>query len=672
MHVFNAITSPVRLVTNTFARMRAETAVFNQVVSKLPARLQTPAKAFYYLAQAARVPIMAVLGVSKAVTTVLGPLGRLGGSAIAKASTGLRSLAVSATSFIGRAIGLRSAADSASAGIAGMGRASGAASGGLASLIPGLGGVNSLLSTMLKYSGPALAAGMIAWGSASAIATESATVSFGTMLKDMDQGKAVIAAITKFSGETPFSNSDLRDAGKLLLTAQVPADQLIGKLRMLGDVASGTGKPIEEYAAIFQKVKNTGKFGLEQINQLAERGVPIYGQLQSQLGVTREELGTMISAGKLGFNDMEKALEGLTTGQGLFAGGMAAQSQTFAGLWSTLKDNVAIVLEKIVGGFTMMLKPAMSFAIVILQKIAEGFTKLEPVINGVMASVSSMMNSAWTGIQSLASSVFGSIFGDTSTTFDSIITYAAMFMGAAGYAFENLGTIASFAFKSAQLSAAMWINDISYFFGTVMPEYLSWFGANFANIFLDAAAIVGTVFSNIGANIMAAMTEIWAFIKSGGTKTLSVAWTPLMDGFKSTITDLPNIPARALTDLETNLQSDLGRMGDKLGTGFSDAMTAAVDSVKNQTDVQINAVADQAGRIDETANDTAESGNKRTNFAVDSLDRGSEAALKAVFANSQGDTTGKQAVVEHKTTNKLLTKLVAKNTAPSPAVQGAV
>ncbi|HRA90084.1 MAG TPA: tape measure protein, partial [Planctomycetaceae bacterium] len=503
MHVFNALTSPVRLVTNTFARMRAETAVFNQVVSKLPAKLQAPAKAFYYLAQAARVPIIAVLAVSKAVTTVLGPLGRLGGSAIAKASTGLRSLAVSASGFIGRAIGLRSAAKGAADSIDSMGAAAGRSSGGIMSLIPGLGQAGKF-AFAAKAGVAALAAGIVMWGSSSAIATESATVSFGTMLKDMDQGKAVIAAITKFSGETPFSNSDLRDAGKLLLTAQVPADQLIGKLRMLGDVASGTGKPIEEYAAIFQKVKNTGKFGLEQINQLAERGVPIYGQLQSQLGVTREELGTMISAGKLGFNDMEKALEGLTTGQGLFAGGMAAKSQTFAGLWSTLKDNVAIVLEKIVGGFTMMLKPAMSFAIVVLQKIATGFTALEPVIMGVMASVSSMMNSVWTGIQSVVSSVFGSIFGDTSGTFDSIITYAAMMMGAAGYAFENLGTIASFAFKSAQLSAAIWINDIVYFFSATMPAYLTWFGDNFANIFLDAAAIVGTVFSNIGANIMAA------------------------------------------------------------------------------------------------------------------------------------------------------------------------
>ena len=610
MHVFNAITSPVRLVTNTFSRMRAETAMFNAVVGKLPPRLQAPAKAFYYLGQSARVPIVAILGVAKAVTTVVGPLVRLGGPVVSKAASGLRSLASSATGFIGRAVGIRSAADSASAGIAGMGRASGAASGGLMSLIPGMGAA-SKLGTALKYSMAGMAAGMVMWGSTSAIATESATVSFGTMLKDMDQGKAVIAAITKFSGETPFSNSDLRDAGKLLLTAQVPADQLIDKLRMLGDVASGTGKPIEEYAAIFQKVKNTGKFGLEQINQLAERGVPIYGQLQSQLGVTRDELSDMISKGKLGFTDMETALAGLTTGTGLFAGGMAAQSQTFAGLWSTLKDNVAIVLEKIVGGFTMLLKPAMAGAIFILQKISEGFIRLEPVFTGVMTSIGTMFTSVWTGIQSLASSVFGSIFGDSATTFDSIITYVAMFAGAAGYAFENIGTIASYAWKTAKLGAAMFINDIVHFFGTVMPAYLSWFGTNFGNIFIDGAIAVLTVFENLGTNIRSIMYELWKFIKSGGTHEMKFAFTPLMDGFISTLSELPNITPRAMTELEKSLTNDLGTMGDTLGTGFADAMQSSVDKLAINTDDELKAVADQAGRVDDLANDAADDASKR-------------------------------------------------------------
>ena len=61
-------------------------------------------------------------------------------------------------------------------------------------------------------------------------------------------------------------------------------------------------------------------------------------------------------------------------------------------------------------------------------------------------------------------------------------------------------------------------------------------------------------------------------------------------------------------------------------------------------------------------------GNKRTSFAVDSLDRGSEAALKAVFAGQKEDKTGKQQLGEL----KKIAKAVTKADGAQVTVQGAV
>ncbi len=60
-------------------------------------------------------------------------------------------------------------------------------------------------------------------------------------------------------------------------------------------------------------------------------------------------------------------------------------------------------------------------------------------------------------------------------------------------------------------------------------------------------------------------------------------------------------------------------------------------------------------------------GKSRTSFAVDSLDRGSEAALQAVYANQKEDKTAKSSLAEL----KKITKAVQKD-GPEFAVQGGV
>lgn len=105
-----------------------------------------------------------------------------------------------------------------------------------------------------------------------------------------------------------------------------------------------------------------GKVTGEELRQMAEAGVPLQTALAESIGVTGEEFSKMVSAGKVGIDDLNKAITGLTTGNGKFAGMMEKQSQTMQGMLSTLQDNVSEFFRKMGEGAFGEVKSALQEA----------------------------------------------------------------------------------------------------------------------------------------------------------------------------------------------------------------------------------------------------------------------------------------------------------------------
>jgi len=495
------------------------------------------------------------------------------------------------------------------------------------------------ISGGVKMFGLLLAAGA-GWGIKLASDAEQAQVGFATMLKSGTQAKAVLAELEQFAASTPFQLNDLRDGAKQLLNAQVPATDLTNRLTMLGDIAAGTGKPIGDFVRIFAKVKSTGKVSLESLNQLAERGVPIYTALTSTLGVTRTEMLDMVSKGKLGFTELDAALKSTATGSGVFAGGMAAQSQTVAGLFSTLKDNVGFAMREL-GGELMHafnFKGLMANGITMFQSLKAGIASMRPAFMATATVVKAAFGAVWeviTVVFNGISSALGVTGGNFMATF---MEWAAV----ATWAFKEWPNIAQLAFTNVSLWLVQAGADFKHLFTGVMPALFTWFGSNWGDLFTTAFDFVTTVFINLGQNIRNAMSAIWDFISSGGTSSLSMAWTPLTEGFKNTIKELPDIPDRAVGELEKSLAAQSENLAGALGNSLAaeiDNNMAMLRDFQSQT-VTTPELEPVTGTNDATVDDTTSGKSTRTDFSVASLDRGSEAALKAIFAaNNRGDKT---------------------------------
>lgn len=659
----SALSSPFRVVTGYLANNRAQWNMLSEAVKNKSTATRIAAKSLFVLHRTI-VPIAGVVAGTVTAVTRLGrgiaglaspvtSMVRNTGSAIknllmfGKTSVDAGSAAANLASSVGTVgaamIGTRNAAKAASKSITNI------FIGKPKDLLKGL------LSSKLALAG--LAAGAVAWGGANAVATETAEVKFATLLGSMEQSKALLGEITQFSAMTPFANEDLRESTGLLLAAQVPANAITDRLTMLGDIAAGTSQPIGEMTSIFTKVAQTGKLQLDSINQFAERGVPLYSALQDTLGVSRDQLMDMVSKGQLGFNDLDTALQSLTASGGMFAGGMAAQSQTFAGLWSTLKDNVGIVLEGIMGAFMGGLKNMMNFAIPVIQNIGAIISSLAPVFNafvgfvmGYSRAMFALLEAGFGVILNVVSSVFAFLGFSGEATFNGFIAGAVKFFTIAQYTFENFPLFAAIAFTKAQLFFTTLVNDIAYFFTDSMPAYMSWFGDNWSLLFLDAVAAVATAFSNITKNISNAWDAIWNYL-TGKSDTLSFDWTPISEGFRKTIADLPDISERALSDVEQQLQRDLSGMTATFNEGRDKAVADALaDLAKTEpvvelqgTVAKVDAVVEDTGQADEDKKaDTGSDAGRQVERKAISTRSGEGSSVLAQLLSRLPDETKKQ------------------------------
>jgi len=549
--------------------------------------------------------------------------------------------------------------------VAGMKRLA-SASRNVASAIGGK--LMSILKTGALAIGTLAAAGA-GWGIKLAADAEQAEIAFTTMLKSGDAAKAVLTELETFAASTPFQLDSLRDGAKQLLNAGVPADQLTAKLTQLGDIAAGTGKPIGDFVRIFAKVKATGKVSLESLNQLAERGVPIYSALQTQLGGSRQEMLDMISKGKVGFTDLNAALASTATGAGVFAGGMAAQSQSISGLFSTLKDNVGFAMRELGGEIISAFdfKGLMATSISLFQSLKAGIASARPAFVATAAVVKTAFGAVWEVVTVVFDSITSALGMTGGNFMASFMEWAAI----AVWAMKEWPTIAELGFTKLQLWLVQAGANFAHLFTGVLPALFSWFTENWSSIFLDAAAFVGVVFANIGKNIMNAMTVIWDFIASGGTSSLEFAFTPILDGFGTAISKLPDIPERAVGALEKSLSSHSDTLANALGGSLAaeiDANMQMLDDFQSQV-VETPTIPAITAEGDQTQ-DEGDTSSGRSDFTVDSLDRGSEAALKAIFAAGSGDTVADKTLNVTKSIDKGIQALVKKKT-PQVAEAGA-
>jgi tape measure domain-containing protein len=173
---------------------------------------------------------------------------------------------------------------------------------------------------------------------------EQSQIAWETLLGSADEAKKTIDDLLKLGAQTPFEFEGLDKSAKLLNMAGFEGDKLKNTLVAVGDAVSAVGGGQEELQgvsmALFQ-MSAKGKVSAEEMNQLAERGIPAWDLIAKKMGKSTRELMDMSQNGEL-FAD--KVIPMLVEGMGdRFGGAMEKQSKTYKGLMSTIWDNTKML-----------------------------------------------------------------------------------------------------------------------------------------------------------------------------------------------------------------------------------------------------------------------------------------------------------------------------------------
>lgn len=172
-------------------------------------------------------------------------------------------------------------------------------------------------------------------------------IAFTTMLGSKEKADQLTKDLIEFAGTTPFGMKDTANAAKQLLAYGSTAANVKNELRMLGDVAAGTSQPIGDLVYLYGTLRTQGRAYLMDIRQFAGRGIPIYEELAKVLKINKSEVNDFVSAGKVGFAEVQQAFQNMTATGSMFGGLMEAQSKTIQGELERLGDAFDQMLNKI-------------------------------------------------------------------------------------------------------------------------------------------------------------------------------------------------------------------------------------------------------------------------------------------------------------------------------------
>lgn len=119
-------------------------------------------------------------------------------------------------------------------------------------------------------------------------------------------------ALTSVKGTAFSLDAAATTAAGAVAAGIKPGKQLEGVLGTVANSAAAAGTGMDEMGGIFNKVASTGKAQNDSLQQIADRGIPIYQKLGDQLGLTTDEVFKMASAGKISFSEFETAMSAAT------------------------------------------------------------------------------------------------------------------------------------------------------------------------------------------------------------------------------------------------------------------------------------------------------------------------------------------------------------------------
>lgn len=204
-------------------------------------------------------------------------------------------------------------------------------------------------------------------------------IAFSTMLGSEEKATTLMNQMVQTAAKTPFDLQGVAGGAKQLLAYGESADKVNDTLVRLGNIASGLSIPLNDIVYLYGTTMVQGRLYAQDVRQFTGRGIPLVKELAKEYGVTAEEINNMVSAGKIGFEDVQLVLKKMTDQGGQFYNLMEKQSASLTGQISNLED----AWDSMLNDLGKQSQGVLSDAISSVSYMVEHYEKILSVIKAV-------------------------------------------------------------------------------------------------------------------------------------------------------------------------------------------------------------------------------------------------------------------------------------------------
>lgn len=365
---------------------------------------------------------------------------------------------------------------------------------------------------------------------------ETSKATWTTLLGSQEEAIEQLERIEDFAASTPFSKMGVDTMAKYLHNAGYEGDEVFNTLTKIGNMGSAFGvqeESLVEMTRQFSQVQQAGYAYTEDLNILADRGIPIYKALADATGTTVEEVKRMASEGKITAEIYNSAIDSMAQ---TTDGAMKTQSETTSGMISTLQDNLTtltgLLTEKVFGALQSLvewLNPA-------VEKFNEIYKETGSFTEALKGALEQLGLGEWVDFAEKVKGIYDRVKELTEAFFENkeLLTLVAIGVGtltAAIVAF-NAATIISNVSLAAQeviLNAMIVAETIATTTTTALATAMAFLTSPITLVILAIGALIAIIYLLITNwdEVKAAAGKCWDWIVQ--------KWNGACDWFKNTV-----------------------------------------------------------------------------------------------------------------------------------------
>lgn len=303
-------------------------------------------------------------------------------------------------------------------------------------------------------------------------------------------------------------------------------------------------------------------------------------------------LTTVVNGVSRAFNALPQWLK-----QGIvLLGAMVVAATTFFFLWPMIGPIIIGVLSGIAAAFGFLMTPLGQLAIIGVMcwdQIKAAATAFWNWVRPIAMEIGNIFAAVWQFVAMSASamwetlvilfsklgefigSVWSSVVSTTGLTWIGIRNTILEALIVVEWTMRNLGSVIQLSWYMGLAAAIQFANQVSYFFTTMIPTALNWFATNWQDIFKDIFNFTGTIFNDLGANIVRVFQNMPALIAG---MPWSEVWRPLGETFVRTTAELV-IPDRVVGEYEGQINTMVEGLTSSLGNSFASFRQARIASL---------------------------------------------------------------------------------------------